>query len=145
MNCFGGVVTTCVVYVCCRIVCVEMEIHACCVLEIDVYFVKNYMSVSAEIVEGFCMPKLTILGYEGVKCGTNVYEHMNSWNECSDRCSSKMQVYWFMTIDVVGGTVGIGSSSRQAQPTSGTGRWLSTSFFIHWIRKYFNMNITLLC
>uniref|UniRef100_A0A6N2KY11 Uncharacterized protein n=1 Tax=Salix viminalis TaxID=40686 RepID=A0A6N2KY11_SALVM len=25
----------------------------------------NYMSVSAEIVEGFCMPKLTILGYEG--------------------------------------------------------------------------------
>ena len=58
--------------------CVEIEIHACCVLEIDVYFVENYMSVSAEIVEGFCIPKLTILGYEGVKCGTLVYDHMNT-------------------------------------------------------------------
>ena len=55
-----------------------MEIHACRVLEIDVYFVENYMSVSAEIVKGFCMTKLIILGYEGVKCGTLMYEHMNS-------------------------------------------------------------------
>ena len=52
--------------------------HVCCVLEIDVYFAENFMSVSAEIVEGFCMPKLTISGYEGVKCGTLMYEHMNS-------------------------------------------------------------------
>ena len=58
--------------------CVELEIHAHRVLKIDVYFVENYMSVSTEIVEGFCMLKLTILGYEGVKCGTLVYEDMNS-------------------------------------------------------------------
>ena len=38
----------------------ELEIHVCCVLEIDVYFVENCMCVSAEIVEGFCMPKLMI-------------------------------------------------------------------------------------
>jgi len=35
-------IKACVVCVCCQI---------------DVYFAKNCMSVSAEIIEGFCMPK----------------------------------------------------------------------------------------
>jgi hypothetical protein len=88
---------------------------------------------------------VTISWSDGVKCGTLECEHMNSWNKCGDECDSKIQMYWFMTIDVLGGAVGIGPSSRHEQPTGGAGRWLAPSFFIRWIMKYFNMNITILC
>jgi hypothetical protein len=73
---------------------------------------------------------VTISWYDGVKYGTLECEHMNSWNKFGDECDSKIQMYWFVTIDVVGGAVGIGPSSRQEQPTGGAGRWLSPSFFI---------------
>jgi len=66
----------------------------------------------------------TISLYDGVKCGTLEYEHMNSWNKYGDECDSKIQMYWFVTIDVLGGAVRIKPSS------GGVGRWLSPSFFI---------------
>jgi len=88
---------------------------------------------------------VTISWYNGVKYGILECDHMNSWNKCGDECDSKIQMYWFMTIDVLGGAVGIGPSSRQEQPTGGAGRWLAPSFYIRWIMKYFNMNITILC
>ena len=72
---------------------------------------------------------VTISWYDGVKCGTLECEHMNSWNKYGDKCDSKIQMYWFVTIDVLGGVIGIGPSSRQEQPTGGAGRWLSPSFF----------------
>jgi hypothetical protein len=37
---------------------------------------------------------------------------MNSWNKGGDEGDSKIQMYWFMTIDVLGGMVGIGPLSR---------------------------------
>jgi hypothetical protein len=68
--------------------------------------------------------------YDGVKCGTLECEHMNSWDNYGNECDLKIQMYWFVTIDVLGGAVGIGPSPRQKQPTGGAGRWLSPSFFI---------------
>jgi hypothetical protein len=73
---------------------------------------------------------VTISLYDGVKCGTLECEHMNSWNKYSDECDSKIQMYWFMTIDVLGGAAGIGPSSGQGKPAGGAGRWLPPSFFI---------------
>jgi hypothetical protein len=73
---------------------------------------------------------VTISWYDGVKCGTLVCEHMNSWKKYGDECDKKIQMYCFVTIDVLGGAVGIRPSSRQEQPTGGAGRWLSPSFFI---------------
>jgi len=73
---------------------------------------------------------VTISLYDGVNFGTLECEHMNSWNKYGDECDSKIQIYWFVTIDVLGGAVGIGSSSGQGQPASGAGRWLSPFFFI---------------
>jgi hypothetical protein len=64
---------------------------------------------------------VTILLYDGVKCGTLEREHMNSWNKYGDECDSKTQMYWFVIIDVLGGAVGIGLLSGQG---------LSPSFFI---------------
>jgi hypothetical protein len=61
--------------------------------------------------------------YDGVKYGTLEREHMNSWKKYGDDCDSKIQMYWFVTIDVLGGAVGIGPSSGQGQPASGAGRW----------------------
>jgi hypothetical protein len=58
---------------------------------------------------------VTISWYDG-ECGTLECEHMNSWNKCGDECDSKIQMYWFVTIDVLGGAVGIRPSSRQEQP-----------------------------
>jgi hypothetical protein len=41
---------------------------------------------------------------------------MNSWDNYGDECDSKIQMYLFVTIDVLGGVVEIGPSSRQKQP-----------------------------
>jgi hypothetical protein len=66
---------------------------------------------------------VTISLYDGVKCGTLECEHMNSWNKYGDECDSKIQMYWFVTIDVLGGgAVLIESSSGQGQLASGAGR-----------------------
>jgi hypothetical protein len=54
--------------------------------------------------------------YDGVKYGTLECEHMNSWDNYGDECDSKIQMYLFVTIDVLGGVVEIGPSSRQKQP-----------------------------
>jgi hypothetical protein len=40
----------------------------------------------------------------------------------------KIQIYWCLDIDVAGGAVGIEPSSRQEQPRSRTGRWISPLF-----------------
>jgi hypothetical protein len=55
---------------------------------------------------------------------------MNPWNKYGDECDSKIQMYWFVTIDVLGGEVGIEPSSGQGQPAGGACRWLPPSFFI---------------
>jgi hypothetical protein len=68
--------------------------------------------------------------YDSVKCETLECEHMNSWNKYGDECDSKIQMYWFVTIYILGGAIGIGPLSRQEQPTGGASRWLSPSFFI---------------
>ena len=73
---------------------------------------------------------VTISLNDGVKCGTLECEHMNSWNKYGDECDSKIQMYWFVTIDVLSDVVGIGPSSGQGQLVGGAGRWLSPSFFI---------------
>ena len=66
---------------------------------------------------------VTISLYDGVKCGTLECEHMDSWNKCGDECDLRMQMYWFVAIDVLGGVAGIGSSSGQGQPADGAGKW----------------------
>jgi len=93
---------------------------------------------------------ITISLYDGVKCetfkcGTFKCEYMNSWNKYGDECDSKIQIYSFVTIDVLSGVVRIRPSSRQGQLVSGAGRWLSPSFFITLNMKYFIMNVTVLC
>ena len=78
---------------------------------------------------------VTISLYDGVKCGTLKGEHMNSWNKYGDRCDLRMQMYWFVAIDVLGGVGGIGPSLRQGQPASGAGRWFlpfSRMMFMFW-------------
>jgi hypothetical protein len=40
-----------------------------------------------------------------------------------------IQIYWFVTNDVLGGAAGIGPSSGQGQPANRAGRWLSPSFY----------------
>ena len=66
---------------------------------------------------------VTISLYDGVKCGTLECEHMNSWNKYGDECDSKIQMYWFVTIDVLGGgAVLIESSSGQGQLAGRAGR-----------------------
>jgi hypothetical protein len=66
---------------------------------------------------------VTISLYDGVKCGTLECENMNSWNKFGDEYDLRMQMYWFVTIDVLGGVAGIEPSPRQGQPASGVGRW----------------------
>jgi len=73
---------------------------------------------------------VTILLYDGVKCGTLECEHMNSWNKYGDEDDSKIQIYWFVTIDVLAGAVEIRPSLGQGQPAGRAGRWLSLSFSI---------------
>jgi hypothetical protein len=66
---------------------------------------------------------VTISFYDGVKCGTLECEHMNSWYKYGDKCDLKIQMYWSVSIDVLGSVVGIGPSPGQGQPASGVGRW----------------------
>jgi hypothetical protein len=66
---------------------------------------------------------VTISFYDGVKCGTLECEQMDSWNKCGDECDLRMQMYWFVAIDVLGGVAGIGPSSGQGQSTGGADRW----------------------
>ena len=66
---------------------------------------------------------VTISFYDGVKCGTLECEHMDSWNKCGDECDLRMQMYWFVAIDVLDGVTRIGPSSRQGQSTGGACRW----------------------
>jgi hypothetical protein len=78
---------------------------------------------------------VTISLYDGVKYGTLECEHMDSWNKYGDEYDLKMQMYWFVAIDVLGGVVGIGPSPGQGQPTSGAGRWFppfSRMMFMFW-------------
>jgi hypothetical protein len=35
---------------------------------------------------------------------------MNSWNKYGDERDLRMQIYWFVAIDVLGGVAGIGPS-----------------------------------
>ena len=53
----------------------------------------------------------------------------------SDECDLRMQMYWFVAIDVLGGVAGIGPSLGQGQPASGAGRWFppfSRMMFMFW-------------
>jgi hypothetical protein len=88
---------------------------------------------------------VTISLYDGVKCGTLECSHMGSWNKYGDECDSKIQMYWFVTIDVLGGVAGIRSSSRQGQPASGAGRWLPPFFFITLIYEILYHDLLLYC
>jgi hypothetical protein len=46
-------------------------------------------------------------------------EHVYSWKLYGDElCVTEMQMYWFVTINVLGGT------TRQGHPMEGAGRWL---------------------
>ena len=42
----------------------------------------------------------------------------------------KIEIYWFLDIDVAGGAVGIEPSSGQEQSRSRAGRWIAPLFFI---------------
>jgi hypothetical protein len=66
---------------------------------------------------------VTISLYDGVKWGTPEHEYMDSWNKYRDECDLRMQIYWFVALDVLGGAAGIGPLSRQEQPAGGTGKW----------------------
>ena len=68
--------------------------------------------------------------YDGVKYGTLECKHMNSWNKYGDECDLRMQMYWFVAIDVLGGVVGIGPSPGQGQPVSGAGWWFPPFFLV---------------
>ena len=60
---------------------------------------------------------------------------MDSWNKYGDECDLRMQMYWFVAIDVLGGVAGIGPSSGQGQSTGGAGRWFplfSCMMFMFW-------------
>jgi hypothetical protein len=77
---------------------------------------------------------VTISLYDGVKCGTLEWGHMDSWNKYDDECDLRMQIYWF-GIDVLGSVAGIGPSSGQEQTASWTGRWFppfSLMMFMFW-------------
>ena len=76
-------------------------------------------------------------------------EHLNVlydfWNAYGDECDSKIQMYWFVTIDDLGGAVGIGPSLGQGQPAGGVRRWLSPSSSITLNYEILIMNVTVLC
>lgn len=64
-------------------------------------------------------------------CGTLECEHVDSWNMYGDEsCDFKMQMCWFVTIDVLGGVTEIGPSTGQGHPTGGTSRWFPPFFCI---------------
>jgi hypothetical protein len=70
--------------------------------------------------------------------GTLEYEHVYSWNIYGDElCDYRMQMYVFVTIDVLGGVTEIGPSIRQRHPTGGTGMWFPPSSYVMLIYKMF--------
>jgi len=78
---------------------------------------------------------VTISLYDGVKCAMLECVHMDSWNKYGDESDLKMQMYWFVTVDVLGGVAKIGPLLGQGQPTSGAGRWFppfSRMILIFW-------------
>jgi len=78
---------------------------------------------------------VTISLYDGVKCGTFEHEHMDTWSKYGDECDLRMQIYWFVAIDILGGVARIGPSSGQGQPAGGTCRWFppfSRMKFMFW-------------
>jgi hypothetical protein len=78
---------------------------------------------------------VTISLYVGVKCETLECEHMDSWNKYGDECDLRMQMYWLVAMNVLGGVAGIRQSPGQLQPASGAGRWFppfSRMMFIFW-------------
>jgi len=74
--------------------------------------------------------------YDCVKCGTFAYEHMDSWNRYGDECEFKMQMCWFVTIDVLSGATMIEPSIEQGHPTGGTGKWFPS--FSHMMFMFWN-------
>ena len=56
----------------------------------------------------------------------------------------KIKIYWCVNIDVAGGAVGIGSSSRPEQTIGGAGKWLAYPFFLRYIRNGLNTKIILM-
>ena len=69
-------------------------------MKIDVWIAENFMHVSAEIC----------------------------WNKYGDECEIENKIYWFLDIDVAGGAGGVEPSSRQEQPRSRVGRWITLLF-----------------
>jgi len=61
--------------------------------------------------------------YRDMRCVDDFWVRSYSWNKYGDECYLKMQMYWFVVIDVLGGVVRIRPSPGQGQPTSGAGRW----------------------
>jgi hypothetical protein len=52
------------------------------------------------------------------------HELVYAWDMRSDElCDYWIQIYWFVAIDVLGGTFGIRPLSGQGHPAGGTGRW----------------------
>jgi hypothetical protein len=83
--------------------------------------------------------------YDGVKCGTLECGHIDSWNKYGDECDLKMQMYWLVAMDVLGGVAGIRPSPRQGQPTSGAGRWFPPFFsYDVYVLKWFTYDDILL-
>jgi hypothetical protein len=85
------------------------------VFAVELYSLPNQVSLLISIISLLVRNDSNVCNNFIVKCGTLECEHMNSWNKYSDKCDSKIQMYWFMTIDVLGGAAG---------------RWLPPSFFI---------------
>ena len=57
-------------------------------------------------------------------CGTLEYEPVYASSMHGDELGDYwIRTYWFMAIDVLGGSTKIGPLSRQGHPTSGTCRW----------------------
>jgi len=65
-------------------------------------------------------------------------EHMYSWSLFDDElCDYRMQMYWFVTIDVLSGAVKTGFATEQGHPIGGAGRWLSPSSYVMLIYEMF--------
>jgi len=82
---------------------------------------------------------VTISLYDCVKYGAFECEHMDSWNRYGDECDFRMQMCWFVTIDVLSGATVIGPLTGQVHPTGGMGKW-----FLHFSRMMFTFSNDLL-
>jgi len=73
---------------------------------------------------------------DDVICGTLECEYVDSWNMYGDEsCDFRIQIFWFMTIDVLGGAIGIGLLTGQGLPTGGTSRWFPPPSSVTWVSK----------